>query len=397
MPKSFDERLRENIVEVFEQHNEPYNPHRFEQLRQRLEGFYARRISLWPLLRAAAVLLLILAGTQVLHHQRIYMQYPVSSNANSKGSAAVTRPHKNKQASPMNPKHTKQKTAYTGSLAATDLAEHTQHRALRNENKAPQRLRSRKSRLTHKPLLNALLNSKSEEDNKTQKTLLAYSEPLGQSGKSVQNRMSYEVGVNTNYSFTRNLMNSQLGYSAGVAAQYRFLKKFRISSGVYYSQQGLAYRTANSYLLHSANNLAQSLPDKEYTTQFQGLEIPLELSYRFKRLRIATGLSSIVYLHQEHTAHYQKLVAKHTQEELNSSTLTRDNVVYEAVKTHEKQTSGALQYADFAKLLTLSAGYAIPLEKGAITIEPFIKYPAGNLTSANINLGFSGVGLRYRF
>ena len=66
-------------------------------------------------------------------------------------------------------------------------------------------------------------------------------------------------------------------------------------------------------------------------------------------------------------------------------------------KIKESEKINAFQRFDFARLLNLSVGYVINYDNADLIVEPFIKYPLGNLTSRNIQMGMGGISLKYSF
>lgn len=209
---------------------------------------------------------------------------------------------------------------------------------------------------------------------------------------------------------TTSLMNYANGntandvhFGAGITSGLKLSDKFSLHSGFVLAENSLSLNNSNSSVQSSAyamdaapsnqlssvskNNIVQKVSPNSMDVNLLIVDIPLNLTYRINAGRsdilVTGGLSSFAYLDQEYSYH-------------NTVQLYTDATVEapEPVVRNEK----AFSHFDLAKQLNLAIGTEVPLGKGSVLIvEPYVKYPLGELTSEQIRFGSAGMNLRLSF
>jgi len=178
--------------------------------------------------------------------------------------------------------------------------------------------------------------------------------------------------------------NNQLGLGAGISTDFRLSKNFKIATGLGLIQNNLTYsqNIPGGSLLAANSNYAAS-PSTGVIIQNPGLssinarlvalDIPLNLTYTFlpgkNSISVSAGISSNTFVKEAYGYHYSNL-------------------------TSSTQTIKSFNNFDFAKTLNLSAGFAYPLGKNNLQIEPFLKYPLGGNGSQQLKFGSAGIILK---
>ncbi|MVN21677.1 outer membrane beta-barrel protein [Mucilaginibacter arboris] len=177
--------------------------------------------------------------------------------------------------------------------------------------------------------------------------------------------------------------NNQLGLGAGVSTDFRLAKNFKISTGLGLMQNNLTYNQniPNGSLL-AASNYA-TMPSSSITVtnsslssinaSLVALDIPVNLTYTFlpgkNSMAVSAGFSSNTFVKEAYDYHY------------NTSTSTTQNIK-------------SFNNFNFAKTLNIAVGFAYPLGKNKLQIEPFLKYPLGGLGSQQLLFGSAGINLK---
>ena len=179
--------------------------------------------------------------------------------------------------------------------------------------------------------------------------------------------------------------NNQLGLGAGVSTDFRLGKKFKLSTGLGLMQNNLTYNQniRNGSLLAAANSSYANTPAtgsiiqnptlSSMDTRLVALDVPVNLTYSFlpgkNSISVSAGISSSTFVKEAYDYHY------------STSTNTTQNIK-------------SFNNFNFAKTLNVSAGFAYPLGKNKLQIEPFLKYPLGGLGSQQLFFGSAGINLK---
>jgi len=208
-----------------------------------------------------------------------------------------------------------------------------------------------------------------------------------------------EVASVSNYSFEGTGNGVNVG--GGISAAYRVTKNISFTTGALIAKQSVNYNNnSNHEALYAdyspvgENSLAIIDGDQpKAEVSFVAIDIPLNVQFKHKRISFTTGLSSLFYVQEKYSYSFNTVV---TNTSYNKQTLSYDiNYTSETVNNEEKTDS--FDRFDFARLLNLSVGYDIPLNKGNLVVEPYLKYPIGSVSFKEISMGSGGFALHYIF
>lgn len=206
--------------------------------------------------------------------------------------------------------------------------------------------------------------------------------------------------------------NNQVNEGIGISSDIRLSRKFNLSTGIAIGQNSLNYNgqlpPEQSKLLsvangsasnavsnrasalaapaYSANSFFAATPSlKNYTASLVGLEIPINLKYRFNPEKSATfvsiGVSSGTFINERYTSTYS-----YTTPFASALTQTTDQSLQQKFNSFY-----------FAKTLNFSFGTGYRISGNDLIIEPFVKYPIDGLGSQQIKFGSGGVNLKFNF
>jgi hypothetical protein len=191
----------------------------------------------------------------------------------------------------------------------------------------------------------------------------------------------------------------------GIAAAYHITDKIRVTTGVMIAKQSIEYAPENNYQMAYAdyaelntaniadNQTVEKVSSAASEVSFIAIDIPLNVQFKHKRVSFSTGFSSLLFVQEKYNRTYNTVVSNKTY-----NTETRSYDIHNSVERISKdETSDPFDRFDFARLLNLSVGYDIPIAKGGLTVEPYLKYPIGKIGSREIAMGTGGVALRYIF
>jgi len=146
------------------------------------------------------------------------------------------------------------------------------------------------------------------------------------------------------------------------------------------------YAADNSIRLIDANSAESEI-------SFVSVDIPLNLKFSLSKFTFTTGISSLVYINEKSTSNFTSEVTNMVYNSLTTN--------YDAVNTVETysvtEESENFSHFDFAGLFNLAVSYDIPLSKGSIAFEPYVKIPVSGMTSNDIKVGSGGIAVRYNF
>jgi len=107
----------------------------------------------------------------------------------------------------------------------------------------------------------------------------------------------------------------------------------------------------------------------------------------------SAGISSLIFVNEKYSYNYDVIV--------NNISYNSATALYESYSNTLNMTSGqtdeTLNHFDFAGLFNLSIAYDVPLPKGSLAVEPYIKLPLADISSQDIRMGSGGLTLRYNF
>jgi hypothetical protein len=198
---------------------------------------------------------------------------------------------------------------------------------------------------------------------------------------------SLEVYAGSHVNYATGSTN-QLGLGAGISTDFRLSKNFKLSTGLGLMQNNLTYgqdipsgsldaaSSSYSVMPASGSGLVTSIQTPSLNTmgtRLLALDVPINLVYNISpgknSISVSAGVSSNTFVKEAYDYHY------------SNSTNTTQNIK-------------SFNNFNFAKTLNLAAGFAYPLGKSQLQIEPFLKYPLGGSGSQQLQFGSAGINLK---
>ncbi|WP_316841025.1 outer membrane beta-barrel protein [Pedobacter gandavensis] len=198
--------------------------------------------------------------------------------------------------------------------------------------------------------------------------------------------------------------SKKLNMGYGLSMGYALSKKVSINSGISYNEMA-ASRSAGS----SSGSGAQDMPVaarglagnskelKAVDANIRGIDIPLEIRYRFnKNLYANVGISAFAVLNQKQKNTFlESQVQNSPVDPQGISSTFKANVLSTTVTTEEQHTS-ELKTDPYLGFYNFSLGYKQKISRGkSVSLEPFVKLPIKEFTQENLYL--IGTGLRLKF
>lgn len=403
MQKLFDKILSAKIKKVFNNHREPYNPADWKKLKAHLTGKRRTPVIWLNIAKAASVVLFIGVSTLYVNRndenlQSIYTipnnQIDINSDKSvEKEGVYITRINN------------EEKEIYEDeSEFVTDSVHYEIKNNIANQINEMESVKNMVSinRIDSIKIQEIIAYADSSRDDSLKQIvqIQAPEQDFEIDKKERNSKFDFAVAVTSMYSYSTQIAEGSINMGGGFTTSYKVSEKFSISSGMIIAHQSLDYANtrdmvfANEKVQYDANTTLVSDPaSSKSRIEFVGIDIPLNIKYKIKRLIVSAGVSSIVFISEKRTYSTNALVLN---TEFNSATNS-----YETNKTMEnfqsEDKSPAFNRVDFASLLNISVGYEVPLRKGSILVEPFLKYPLGEISSANIKIGSGGLSLYYYF
>ncbi|MDF1550992.1 MAG: hypothetical protein P1P88_24440 [Bacteroidales bacterium] len=420
MHNLFDKIFSNHVQEVFNNHQETYNPADWEKLRTKIGAKKKGLVFFLPYIAKAASIV-ILFGVSVFVANKYAVTgtvqangKPVSNNHNNfnsgKKRTAVNFPAEN--IVQVN------KIKYQNSATKVQVANNEQNNTITDSLSQDNQLLEKDSTVyaynnsnrfnNLKNVLNAhhhkikSMDSARHYSNKPMLTEDNAEFAVIEDKSKEKNRFDFgiELASVSNYSTQGN--SSGLNVGGGFSAAYRVSKNISFTTGALIAKQSINYTGsrggdkfyADAYKAPADNSLSIiDVGKAESEVQFVAIDIPLNVQFKHKRMSFTTGFSSLLYVQEKYTYSYNAYL---TNTVYNQETFQYDT--YASVETvSNEENSDSFNRFDFARLLNLSVGYDIPLTKGMMVLEPYVKYPLGNISSKEIFMGSGGFAIRYIF
>ena len=445
--KPFDERFADRVREVFDKHDEPFDPGAWEAMQSTLgqNSPATRQLMPWLLRIAAALLLIISFSVLLIRPERDEIAETAGTDtafAEEDATAPSRDPeeHEPLAGDPVDPvvKDTPTMPDPAGDTVDRDLADTSSHpTAIAAE--TPVRDTSdavpgtTQPRIAHAAAIpqptpadtlsgtaDALIAHDAAVPDiipadaapATRETLTAdavipaYGLPVDEPAESRALRWGVAAGPMLTYAEQQ--LASGIGFSAGASSEYRLSRQFTVKSGLLLAYQqfevdNMPLRSRSFLYKDYATGPEETgyMAQQAYSNQsfeIMALDIPVNIQYQLmetarRQIYIEAGFSSLLYLQQKITgeeiayvdqAYYSP--ADGTYRQLSSR-----------VRSDVTASYGPFSQFDPARLLNLSFGYTISGGNNTTIIEPFIKYPLGDLGSRQIRMGMGGINLRIRF
>ena len=398
MQKLFDKILSEKIRKVFNNHQETYNPADWEKLKMQLTG-KKRGIIIWMhIAKAASVVLFVGVSTFYANKNDIYIQLGYIAPTEQISTAISTKTTtKNIQQNQDN----KETDKPTNKYITNEAQQATENNIALNEPIHTKNItKYNRAYSGEKEQVVTLAESiKNDSLKQILQTQLSEFEPEIINEKQ-RSKFDFALALASMYSYSSQGTKGSINMGGGITASYNLSEKLSISTGLLVAKQSIDYssssnkvfaNTADKY--EASTNMLNNESDTDSKIEFVGLDIPLNIKYKIKNLIITTGISSLVYISEKKSYATNEMV---TNTSFNSVTNS-----YETINTLQnvqlEENAPAFSSVDFASLFNLSIGYQLPLNKGSIIFEPFIKYPLGEISLANIKIASGGLSVQYYF
>jgi hypothetical protein len=400
MQKLFDKILSEKIKKVFNNHQETYDPADWEKLKMQLTG-KKRGLIIWmQIAKAASVVLFVGVSTFYANKNDIKPQFGNIDNigqtsiniAKSTETTAksIQQNHNNVEADRPTNKYTTNGNQQASENNIT-LNEIIHKKNITKHNRACSGKKEQAVTVAE--------NINTDSLKQVLQTQLSEFEPEIINEKQ-PSKFDFALALASIYSYSSQGTKGSINMGGGITASYNLSEKLSISTGLLVAKQSVDYsnssdlvfaNTADRY--EASINTLNNGSNTDSKIEFVGLDIPLNIKYKIKKLIITTGISSLVYISEKKS---------YTTNEMLTNTLFNSVTnSYETVNTLQnvqlEENAPAFSSMDFASLFNLSIGYQLPLNKGSIIFEPFIKYPLGEISSANIKIASGGLSVQYYF
>lgn len=221
---------------------------------------------------------------------------------------------------------------------------------------------------------------------------------------------SSPLSLSVAYASMMNVHDSKtdLGSGAGVYAGWNFAPKFTLSTGVAISQNNLSYSDQQDNFMAETQYQEMAVSGIEPTTMsednlssvevnFLNLEIPLDLRYHISdRFSISAGVSSVTFLREEYDYNFEFTHRPQSFGDPQTGSLSPENVV--TYRTTHTESEPALDEVNWGAFYTFSVGYQHEIfNRYTASFEPFVKLPAGQVTSRGVRYSTGGLQLRISF
>ena len=221
--------------------------------------------------------------------------------------------------------------------------------------------------------------------------------------EEVEKKKAFEFGVElasvSNYG--AETKGSSLNVGGGFSAAYRVSKNISLATGMVISKQNLAYNASpnvyqslktNDYLADNSLSMVDA-NTVESNLSFVSIDVPMNLKFRHKKFVVSAGVSSLLFLSEKYSYNYDAMV--------NTVRYNTASASYESINSVKNitqgQTNESFNHFDFAGLFNFSVAYDLPLAKGSLAFEPYVKLPLTGISSQDIKIGSGGIALRYNF
>ena len=210
----------------------------------------------------------------------------------------------------------------------------------------------------------------------------------------------WEMGVMVAPSFGS---SKKLNMGYGVSMAYALSKKVSINSGISYNEMGASRNAASSGggEQNMPSTFSGGFPSNSKQLQsvdasLQGIDIPLEISYRLsKSLYANVGISAFAVLNQKRKNIFLESQVQDSPVDPTGTFAFRANVLSTTI-TEERQSSDELKTDPYLGFYNFSLGYKQRISRGkSVSLEPFLKLPIKEFTQENLYL--IGTGLRVKF
>lgn len=234
-------------------------------------------------------------------------------------------------------------------------------------------------------------------------------ESLDEVKTGTQRTSIVEVSAGSMKTWSTQEIAGGIGYTAGVSGDWHIARRISVHGGglfVYNNfnlQSTLVYAdyySGREYAAAPGRDMKAGYQVLQYQSsdtdvEFTALDIPVNLRFTVKetsgsRIFLSAGFSSLLYLQQKYTSESTVLASYHR---MNSQGHYLSGTG--SLNLSSGADFSAFRRFDLARFLNISAGYVIRRKNHSLIIEPFLKYPLGDITTLNLDIGMAGFSLKY--
>ncbi|MEJ2883878.1 outer membrane beta-barrel protein [Pedobacter sp. GR22-6] len=199
--------------------------------------------------------------------------------------------------------------------------------------------------------------------------------------------------------------NKKLNMGYGLSMAYALSDKVAIGSGLAYNEMGAARDNAAPEAMPNAPSSMTALASsskqlQSVQTRVRGVDIPLELRYKFSpKLYANAGISVFAVFKQEQQ---NTFLQSSVESAASAGLLNQDKDAFRQVLVNrlvsEEAPKEELKSDPYLGFYNFSIGFKQKVsKKSAIAIEPFLKVPMKETTNENLRLIGTGVKLKFDF
>ena len=234
-------------------------------------------------------------------------------------------------------------------------------------------------------------------------------ESLGEAGPGRDRTSIVEVSAGSMKTWSPREIAGGLGYAAGVGGDWHVGRRISIHGGGLLVYNRFSLENTLVSAKHYSDREFAATPERDMSSgynvlqyqtsdtdiEFTALDIPVNLRFTLRempgsRIFLSAGFSSFLYLQQKYSSE-STVLASYQRMNLHGHYVSETGY---ASLTTEGEFS-AFRRFDLARFLNLSGGYVIRGRNQSVIVEPFLKYPLGDVTTLNLNIGMAGLSLKY--
>lgn len=407
MKKTEDQRIADKIRDVFENFEDPSSEQGWQELRKKYPETRTRPLFFWYSSAAAviAVLFWFFFFNNTSNQTRIiteknYASAPKSSqNLQSESSITNQQQVNNNSADKVHFRvshviindNIKQQEVEQNS-APTLFAERSEPKSEEKtqELNVPLNSLSEPAMTQNQQKQTSELAQNNNQENNNSPGTLKDLKTENQEEKKVKTPKNIVIGVYAG-SFVSYADGSEgnVNLGAGLSSDFRLNRRLKLSTGISLSKNRLSYNENSPSNDYGSFQVSQGIAAgtftaiNDYQAELLNLDIPINLKYSLSPGKnsayVQAGLSSGTYITERYA--------------INSSSF--NSMIGTSSNPDKQVINKSLEHFDLLRTLNFSFGFNTRIGKNqSLGIEPFVKYPLGNLGSENLRFGSTGINVK---
>lgn len=405
MKKTEDQRIADKIRDVFDNFEDPASEQGWQELRKKYPESKTRPLLLW--FSSAAAVITVLSWFIFFNEtpeqsiaEKNYTSSPKSGQSLHTDNSRTIETEINNESS----KEINLSTSHTIAKNNIKHPDSKQYSALTlvaepSEHKSEDRI------IELRPPLNSLSEEpEANQDQQKQTPVIAQNnnrendtpiqlndlKPDNSEEKTVKSPKNIVIGVYAG-SFVSYAEGSEgnLNLGAGFSSDFSLNSRLKLSTGISLSKNRLSYNANSPSNSYGSFQVSQGIAAgtftaiNDYQAELLNLDIPINLKYSLSPGKnsayVQAGLSSGTYINERYAIN-----------------ISNFNSMIGTSSAADKQViSKTLQHFDLMRTLNLSFGFNTRIGKNqSLGIEPFVKYPLGDLGSENLRFGSTGINVK---